>query len=125
MYRGAREMSKTILFVYGSLKRGRRNHRLIADQQYLGDAVTLPKYRLVDLGTYPGMVEDANGLRVVGELWAVGECALAELDTFECADAPYYRAAVMVEGRTESIEAYFYHGDVPAGARTGGEWPFA
>ena len=117
-------MSKTILFVYGSLKRGRRNHRLIADQEYLGPAGTEPRYRIVDLGVYPGLIEDANGVRVVGELWAVGECALAEVDEFECADAPYYRGSVVIEGRTEPIEAYFYRGDVPPAARTGGEWPF-
>jgi gamma-glutamylaminecyclotransferase len=118
-------MPTTILFVYGSLKRGHRNHRLLADQQFLGRAVTEPLYRLVDLGTYPGMVEDADGVSVTGELWAVGECALAELDDFECADAPYYRGAVRVRDRGQAVEAYFYRGDVPAGARTGATWPFA
>jgi gamma-glutamylaminecyclotransferase len=115
----------TILFVYGSLKRGHRNHRLIADQEFLGDAVTEARYRLVDLGAYPGMIEDAAGVRVVGELWAVGDCALGELDEFECADAPYSRAAVAIEGRAGAIEAYFYRGAVPPNALTGGEWPFA
>ena len=115
----------TVLFVYGSLKRGHRNHRLLADQQFLGEAVTEPCYRLVDLGTYPGMIEDTRGLSVTGELWAVGECALAELDDLECADAPYYRGPVAVAGGTEPAEAYFFRGDVPAGVRTGATWPFA
>ena len=118
-------MGKTILFVYGSLKRGHRNHQLLADQEFLGEAVTEPRYRLFDLGTYPGMVEDANGLSVTGELWAVGECALAELDDFECEDAPYYRGPVAVRGRTDAVEAYFYRGDIPSGARSGATWPFA
>ena len=117
-------MSKTILFVYGSLKRGHRNHRLLADQEYLGTAVTEARYRLIDLGTYPGMIEDANGVGVTGELWAVIGCALAELDEFECEDAPYYRGPVAVRGRTDAVEAYFFRGDVPAGARTGATWPF-
>lgn len=111
--------------MYGSLKRGHRNHRLLADQEFLGDAVTEPRYRLVDLGTYPGMVDDPHGVSVTGELWAVGECALAELDDFECADAPYHRGPVAVRGRTEPAEAYFYRGDVLPGARTGATWPFA
>jgi gamma-glutamylaminecyclotransferase len=114
----------TVLFVYGSLKRGHRNHRLLADQQFLGAAVTEPRYRLVDLGTYPGMIDDPQGVSVTGELWAVGECALAELDDFECADAPYYRAPVAVAGRTEPAEAYFFRGITLPGARTGATWPF-
>src|SRR5581483_4440148 len=117
-------MTKAILFLYGSLKRGRRNHRLVADQEYLGEALTEPRYRLIDLGTSPGMVrDDAAGLAVKGELWAVGPCCLAGLDEFECADGPYFRAAVAVVGR-EGVEAYRWHGPVPPGARTGDEWPF-
>ena len=117
-------MSKTILFVYGSLKRGHRNHRLLADQEFLGEAVTEARYRLVDLGTYPGMIDDPHGVSVTGELWAVVGCALAELDDFECEDAPYYRGAVAVTGRAEAVEAYFFRGDVPTGVRTGPTWPF-
>jgi gamma-glutamylaminecyclotransferase len=118
-----REIEKMILFVYGSLKRGRSNHRRIADQQYLGEAVTEPRYRLIDLGTYPGMVrDDMNGVAVKGELWEVGPRCLAELDEFEKADAPYFRGAVAVAGR-EGVEAYFWHGPVPAGTRSGDEWP--
>jgi gamma-glutamylaminecyclotransferase len=113
-----------ILFVYGSLKRRRSNHRLIAGQQYRGEAVTEPRYRLIDLGTYPGLVrDDAAGLAVKGELWAVGPDCLAALDDFEGADAPYARAAVAVVG-WEGVEAYFWNGPVPDGVRSGNEWPF-
>ena len=118
------EIAKTILFVYGSLKRGHRNHRLLADQEFLGDAITEARYRLVDLGAYAGMIDDANGLCVTGELWSVVECALAELDEFECEDAPYFRGPVAVQGHAEPVEAYFFRGDVPPGVRTGATWPF-
>ena len=73
VYPEGRRVGKTILlFVYGTLKRGCRNHRLIADQRYLGVATTEPRYRLYDLGPYPGLVrDDAAGLTVAGELWEV------------------------------------------------------
>jgi hypothetical protein len=45
------------------------------------------------------------------------------LDDFECADGPYFRTAVAVVGR-ENVEAYLWHGPVPAGVRSGDEWPF-
>jgi gamma-glutamylcyclotransferase (GGCT)/AIG2-like uncharacterized protein YtfP len=57
------------LFVYGTLKRGQRNHRLIADQRFLGEATTEPRYRVFDLGPYPGLViDETNGVAVLGEL---------------------------------------------------------
>lgn len=90
-------MSKTILFFYGSLRRGGTNHRLIADQTFLGEAVTAPKYRLLDLGKYTGLIrDDANGVAIPGELWEVTECCLGELDDFEGLDYP--RWPLEVEG---------------------------
>ena len=116
-------MGKAILFVYGTLKRGQRNHRLLADQQYLGEAATEPRYRVFDLGPYPGLVADAaNGLAVRGELWAVSECCLAELDDFEGVPDLFARRRVVVPGR-DGVEAYFWAGAVPDGAASGSEWP--
>lgn len=118
-------MGKTILFVYGSLKTGQANHRLIADQEYLGPAVTEPRYRIIDMGRYPGLVEDAaNGLAVRGELWAVARPCLLELDEFEGGEGTWSRHSVRVEGR-EGVQAYVWTGPVPDGVRSGEEWPFA
>lgn len=118
-------MESRVLFVYGSLKRGHRNHRLLADQQYLGEAVTEPRYRLVDLGTYAGMVrDDAGGLAVRGELWAVEACALAELDDFEGGHGEYVREPVAVRGSAGPVDAYLWTGPVPPGAASGDVWPF-
>jgi gamma-glutamylaminecyclotransferase len=118
------ENARTILFVYGTLKRDRRNHQLIADQQYLGEAATEPRYRLIDLGPYPGLIPDEeNGLAVRGELWAVTWCCLVELDDFEGGD--YARGPVTVDGCGKSVQAYFWAKLVPDGVRIGAEWPFS
>jgi gamma-glutamylaminecyclotransferase len=115
----------TILFVYGALKRGQRNHRLIADQTFLGEVATEPRYRVFDLGPYPGLVVDeANGLAVRGELWAVSACCLAELDEFEEVPGPFVRETVAIDGRDEEVFAYFWNRPVPEGAASGSEWPF-
>lgn len=114
-----------VLFLYGSLKLGGENHRLVADQAYLGPAATEPRYRIVSLGRYPGLVEDAaNGLAVRGELWRVSRCCLLELDDFEGGEGGWVRRTVAVVGH-EGVEAYFYDGPVPAGAASGAEWPLA
>jgi gamma-glutamylaminecyclotransferase len=116
-------MQTTLLFVYGTLKRGERNHRLLADQRLVGEATTAPKYRVYDLGPYPGLVhDDGNGLAVKGEVYAVSECALAELDDFEGVPTLFTREPIEIDGY-EEVWAY-YTSAVPAGARSGDRWPF-
>lgn len=117
-------MGRTILFVYGTLKRGLRNHRLIGDQEFLGEAFTEPRYRMIDLGQYPGLVVDeANGLAIRGELWSVSECCLDELDDFEEVPGPFIRAEVRIAGQKQPAQAYFLNRPIPEGAATGNEWP--
>lgn len=114
----------TVLFVYGTLKRGERNHRLIGDQQFLGPAVTAPKYRVFDLGPYPGLVPDsASGLSVAGELWDVSACALGELDDFEGVPDLFDRRVIEVIGTDRRVEAYLWVRAVPPAAPSGDRWP--
>ena len=114
----------TVLFVYGTLKWGEKNFPRIRDQRFLGPAVTAPAYRLYDLGPYPGLVrDDVAGLAVVGELWEVSDCALAELDDFETSTDGYARRPIAVVGFDGAVEAYFYDWPLPPGARSGGRWP--
>src|SRR4051812_9691216 len=72
----------TLLFVYGTLKRGGRNHRLLADQRFVAKVVTVSGFAVVDLGPFPGMVRE-GGSGVRGELYEVSDCCLDELDDFE------------------------------------------
>jgi gamma-glutamylcyclotransferase (GGCT)/AIG2-like uncharacterized protein YtfP len=117
-------MEKTLLFIYGSLKRGHLNHRRIADQVYLGDAVTAPCYRIIAIDHYGGLIRDeVTGLAVKGEIWAVSRCALLELDDFEMGEGLWERFPVAVPG-WDFVQAYFWTGDVPASVRSGDEWPF-
>jgi gamma-glutamylcyclotransferase (GGCT)/AIG2-like uncharacterized protein YtfP len=118
-------MAKTILFAYGSLKRGGRGNRWLFGQRFLGEAVTEPKYRLYDLGTYPALVkDDRTGLAVTGELWEVDDRCLAELDDYEYAGELYVRERVAIQGKAEPVETYFYNKAVPPNARSGSSWPF-
>jgi gamma-glutamylaminecyclotransferase len=115
---------KTILFVYGTLKRGFANHHLMAGQQFVGDAFTRPRYRVLDLGPHPGLiVDELHGLSVRGELWAVNDTGLAALDAFEEVPGPFIRALVEIEGCGEEVYAYFWNRAVPEETKSGCEWP--
>ena len=117
------DTGRTVVFVYGTLKRGERNHRLLAGQEFLGPAATAPRYRVADLGPYPGLVrDDRNGLAVVGELFAVSECCLGELDDFEGMPDLFVREPIEIDGRAD-VWAYYLNVPVPAGAKSGDRWP--
>lgn len=82
----------TLLFVYGTLKRGCSNHGQMAGQTFINTARTSPGYRLYDLGGYPGIAtkpDDRAG--VVGEVWSVDAVALQRLDHFEGVHEGLYR----------------------------------
>jgi len=116
---------RTLLFVYGTLKRGLSNHHLIAHQEYLGDAVTEPRYRVIDLGAHPGLIlDEQTGLAVRGELWSVDLRCLAALDEFEEVSNPFIRAPVAIAGR-DLVQAYFWNRPVSDSNRSGHQWPLS
>lgn len=94
------------VFVYGTLKRGFCRHRALSTQNFLGAATTVPSYRLFDLGSYPGLVQDNDGASIKGELYEVDDLCLAELDAIEGVDQGLY-------GR-ESVELLAPFSDEPA-----------
>jgi gamma-glutamylaminecyclotransferase len=76
-------MAKTLLFVYGTLKRGGSKSRLMGNSKYVGSASVAPGKTLFTNGNYPMMVESAEGNGVDGEIFEVDERTLASLDRFE------------------------------------------
>ena len=100
----------TRIFVYGTLKRGCKNHPHIAGQRYVGEARTAPGFRLYHLGNYPGMVADPKDQQgVTGELWDVDPAALAHLDDFEdVAQGQYRRVPVPIATPEDTAQADTY-----------------
>lgn len=115
----------THLFVYGTLKRGCKNHHLIAGQTFVGEARSAPGYRLYDLGDYPGMVVDADDTEgVTGEIWSVTPDALKRLDAFEGVGQGLYRrepVALIAPFAQTAAHTYLYNRD-PGARRIGPTW---
>lgn len=92
------------LFVYGTLKRGRANHRVLVElgARFVAEARTLARRTLVDLGPYPALLDvdperDAAACPVVGEVFALDDGALGAVDEFEGAPDLYRRDVVEVQ----------------------------
>ena len=116
----------TLLFVYGTLKRGCSNHRYMAGQTWIGPARTEPGFRLVDLGGYPAIVaspQDRDG--VAGEVWSVDAEGLKRLDAFEGVHEGLYRRAsirLLPPFADQAVDAYFSVLPVTDKPEVGAEW---
>jgi gamma-glutamylaminecyclotransferase len=116
----------TLVFVYGTLKRGGTNHHYIAGQQFVAEARTEPRFRLYELEGFPGMIVDPeNGLSVQGEIWAVDDTALALLDELEGIDLGIYARQpipLLPPHHTLAVEGYLYLRPIVGRRDLGGFW---
>ncbi len=116
----------SLVFVYGTLKRGGSNFHFMAGQQFLGEARTPPGFRLYELDGYPGMVvkpEDRDG--VTGEVWSVDAAGLAQLDLLEgLAEGLYRRESIKLlpPFSDQSVETYLYARSLEGRRDLGSTW---
>lgn len=92
------------LFVYGTLMREERNHRLLAEAEFIGEARTVAGFTMIDLGAFPGVVAAGFGA-IAGELYRVDARTLAAVDRLEGHPSFYRRTEIELEGG-ERAEAY-------------------
>lgn len=70
------------LFVYGTLKRGYGNHRLMHGAKFLGEAI-IEGHVIHDFGGCPGIRPAEKKYHVSGELYEITEDMLPRLDRLE------------------------------------------
>lgn len=109
-------MSKHLLFVYGTLRRGGENEiaRLHPTSQFLRGASV--RGRLYDMGGYPAIILDEEGISIAGEVYEIDEETLVRLDKFEL-DAGYDRKAIEIKGDGLATSCWIY--GPPSGLCTG------
>jgi gamma-glutamylcyclotransferase (GGCT)/AIG2-like uncharacterized protein YtfP len=116
----------TLIFVYGTLKRGGSNNHYFAGQTFVGEARTAPGYSLFELAGYPGMVPQADDTAgVLGEVWAIDDARLPQLDELEGTDEGLYRRApvpLQPPFAGQSVETYFYARNTAGRRKLGAEW---
>jgi len=90
----------TLVFVYGSLKRGMAHHQLIEEAVWIGEG-SIAALALYDLGPFPMAVADSSAsLPIQGELYQVSAELLQQLDRFEGSPRLYERQRqVLMDGR--------------------------
>src|SRR5215831_2349903 len=112
----------TMVFVYGSLLRGERNHSVMRDATFIRAARTAQHYTLYDLGSFPALVA-AGTHAVAGEIFEVDEQMLEHLDRFE-GHPRYYRRGPITLERGALVDAYLMtvHQVAGKGVVGSGDW---
>lgn len=116
----ATDHNQTLIFVYGTLKRGFPNHHLIEDHIRSNDTVFLGSFRTIQpfplvcgpLGIPFLINKPGSGHRVRGELYSVSGWALSRLDELEGLSRGHYERlpiGVAAEAEERVVEAYFGH----------------
>lgn len=97
------------VFLYGTLKRGFRNHRRFEDilRNFLGDAVTAKKYVIAYDGVLPYLIP--GNMAVKGQLFQVEEQHIRDLDRLELGSG-YSKKLDMVRliDRLDTCQAFLY-----------------
>jgi gamma-glutamylcyclotransferase (GGCT)/AIG2-like uncharacterized protein YtfP len=94
-----------LVFVYGTLKTGERNHRHMAGARLVGPATT--RHAAYSLFEYPSAsvpgriapsVEAGGSHRIAGELYEIDDAHLARLDILERIGVDYLRTTAELSG---------------------------
>lgn len=113
------EQNETAVFVYGTLKKGFGNHRLLSRSRFLGEAVTKELYALYVSGI-PFVIRDEQVSPIHGEVYLVNQVVLEDLDNLEGHPSWYKREQVFVclqddKCKKSYIYAWIYFFPEPAG----------
>lgn len=106
------EDDTTRIAVYGTLKKGKGNHHLLAGCEFLGHGTTLDKYPMLAEGC-PFLIDDENnpdGKHVVVEVYRVDAIALRDIDRLEGHPDWYIRKIkpIMMDSSGDILECYVY-----------------
>ncbi len=132
----SRDQDKPLpLFVYGTLQRGKRLHGYMHGFEFVGNATVCG--RLLDCGSFPGLIRGEDCERVHGELYQIKPGVEPE-DVFRCLDSIegfggfnrknlYERriiAAEYTDGKKTSSWCWSYHwmGNMGCPVITNGVW---
>ncbi len=97
-------------FTYGTFRQRECRHDILQKfkPEFLKTTTTAPEYKLFNLGSFPGMIENGDK-EVIGELYNISEGALSTLDMIEGHPAFFRRKEIKLSDGTCAISYLFPH----------------
>ena len=84
--------------VYGSLRKGLGNHRLLESSEFLGVSELPDCFKMYSLGAFPYVSKEITPHPVVCEVYSIDDATLQNLDFLEGYPSFYDREEVELEG---------------------------
>ena len=100
-------MSTHQVAVYGTLKQGHGNHRLLSLSKFLGITETEEEWSMLHLGGFPGLIEGSSAVHI--EVYEVNDETFSRLDMLEGYPSFYNRREI----ETKFGTAWVYYLDSP------------
>ena len=85
-----------LVAVYGTLKRGRGNHHLLTDSQFIGECRTAPEFTMYSLGFCPAITASGDTAITI-EVYDVDKETFGRLDSLEGYPHFYNRKVITTE----------------------------
>lgn len=101
------------VFVYGTLKKGYGNNRLLSGAIYVGKGETVEKFLMKTTTGFPVVLEKDKKASVFGEIYEINDAILETLDGLEGYPSMYGRKEVLVdiEGTGVQQTCWMYTGN--------------
>lgn len=103
-------MSKHLVFVYGSLRRGNPHPMSVRFPESKFVAEAKASGTLYDLGAYPGMQTNESSSLITGEVYEVDDATLGEMDEFETS-SHYLRKQIEIFTGADQKTGWVYEPD--------------
>jgi len=91
-----------LVAVYGSLRNGLGNHRMLTTAEPYGDDVTEKEWQMFSLGAYPGIIPGGESINI--EVYKVNDLVFNSLDRLEGYPSFYNRRII----NTKFGDAWIY-----------------
>lgn len=114
----------TLVFVYGTLRKGEHNAHVLGDSPYCGKASTAADYQMLHLGGFPAIIPAVDGgVSIVGEVYECDAQTMIDLDRLEGAPDFYHRDVITLPDNGDQVCVYVlnpdqvrgYEYDIPSG----------
>lgn len=96
-----------LVFVYGTLRKGHGNHRLIRGDKFVGTGSTVNKYAMYSMGI-PFVNEYEQVSNITGEVYEVSKNTLNQLDMLEGHPSWYRRKKTKIKIGPKTLYAWLY-----------------